>query len=98
MTFNAFTPLAGGVLTRATWAKPVIDLTGGLNFTRHEYGVEPIPTPPTIGAIGGLLPLLDDVEYNGMLGPVQNGPWTGKTANPVQVFPNIQGGLVKVTG
>jgi len=42
--------------------------------------------------------LFDDAEYSLMLGPNANGPWTGAIFNASAVFPNVMGGLSKVTG
>lgn len=103
MNFSAFTPLAGGSLD--TYKYPVeypFDLDAGLDFTRPKTGVAIYPFPLSIGSVQGCLPLFDQLQYAMMKGELQNGPWAGAYPNTPQelsfVFPDLQGGLMKVAG
>jgi hypothetical protein len=102
MLFSAYTPLAGG--QPDTYTRPVeypYDLDAGLEYTRPATGVSVFPFPPVIGYVEGLCPQYDDlsrarssVQLNATilnmmaLSPEQR----------AQVFPDIMGGLRKVTG
>jgi hypothetical protein len=96
--FSAFTPLAGGRVGAHTFDRAPIKTDAELNFTRQATGFALMPYPQAIGQVSGILHLFDDAEYSMMLGPNQNGPWTGAIFNAGAVFPNLSGGLVKVTG
>jgi hypothetical protein len=98
--FSAFTPLAGGDLNNRTWAPAAIDTTAELNFTRQPLSRGIDPYPQMIGAVQGCTHLFNDTEYALMLGKTPTGPWQGASAHPnlQAVFPNLQGGLAKVTG
>jgi hypothetical protein len=96
--FSAFTPLAGGNFGKRTFAPAPIDTTAELNFTRQPLGRGIDPYPQMIGATNGLLHLYNAAEYALMLGKTPTGPYAGALPNWEAVFPNLQGGLAKVTG
>jgi hypothetical protein len=100
--FSAFSPLNGG---RAdTYGYPVeypYDLDGSLDFMRPATGVTLFPFPGVIGHVEGLCPQYDDmqravssVQFNSSVLNILN----MSTDQQAIVFPDIMGGLRKVTG
>lgn len=100
--FSAYTPMAGGQVSQREFSrKPVFDTVAELNFSRLPSYQATHPYPQVIGFVQGLLPLANEQEYAMMLGRTPFGPWMGPDNTMPQlsaVFPNIQGGLPKVTG
>lgn len=98
--FNVFSPLNGGKLD--TYQYPVeypFDFDAGLDYTRPATGFSPFPFPLTLGHVDGFVPLFDTAEYQMMLGKNPYGPFIDMQSAPSDViFPNIMGGLAKVSG
>ena len=98
---NIFTPLAGGLLS------DMFDPTGyplkfyGEAYTRPSGTNGPHPYPNSIGYIQGFVPLMDAVEFGMWKGPVPMGPEMNSMDSQVilaAMFPDMSGGLRKVTG
>jgi hypothetical protein len=101
--FNAFSPLNGGALNTYQYqSESPYDLDAGLDFTRPALGFSPFPFPVVTGYVEGVIPLHNNLEYSIMLGKEPFGPMYfngGIQGAPVQmVFPNVMGGLAKVSG
>jgi len=101
-TFSAFSPLAGGTLdTYYRDNEYPYDLNGALDFTRGSVLVAPMPYPPTIGWVQGLLPMQNIIGLGLVTGKTPTGTWVGEVPNNFgmqAIFPNIGGGLRKVNG
>lgn len=98
--FNAFSPLNGGALSTYRYqSESPFDLDAGLDYTRKATGFSPFPFPVVLGYVEGIVPLNNNVEFQIMLGKVPFGPWSGdQSASLNMVFPNLMGGLAKVSG
>lgn len=98
--FSAYSPLNGGSLQTYNYkSESPFDFDAGLDYTRQATGFSPFPFPVVLGYVEGLAPLNNNVEFQIMLGKVPFGPWSGQQSAPLEmVFPNLMGGLAKVSG
>jgi hypothetical protein len=100
--FSAYTPLAGG--NPDTYKRPVeypYDLDAGLEYTRPATGAAIFPFPPVIGHVEGLCPQYDDLSRARSSVQLNGAVLNMLALSPEQraaVFPEIMGGLRKVTG
>jgi alpha-glucuronidase len=102
MMFSAYTPLAGGRADTYQYpAEYPYDLDAGLDYTRPATGVSLFPFPQVIGYVQGLCPQYDDlsrarssVELNATVLNILN----MSSEQQALVFPDLTGGLRKVTG
>jgi hypothetical protein len=95
---DVFCPLNGGQINGAHWERSPVNTDASLNYTRQAHEFALMPYPQTIGAVQGLSHLFDDAEYAMMFGRTPTGPWTGALPNLPFVFPDMSGGLAKVSG
>lgn len=98
--FSAFSPLAGG--TPDTYFYGVeypYDLDASLDYMRPQTGVSVFPFPETIGHVLGLCPLYGDLARRlAVPGYVSTELNILDNSNLPFVFPDINGGLRKVSG
>lgn len=98
--FNAISPLNGGKLSDYynDRAYP-IDLNGAQDYFRGPAVPSMFPFPLMIGAIAGGMNQVNAWTLAEMVAKKPFGPWMQAPQAPLQLaFPNIQGGLVKVSG
>jgi len=98
--FNAISPLNGGNID--DWyndrAYP-IDLNGGQDYMRPQTGMSPFPYPLMVGAVSGFLSQFNALTLSEMVAKVPYGPWMGDPQGSLSMeFPDITGGLAKVSG
>lgn len=98
--FNAMSPLNGGDLNDYYNPRAYpIDLAGGQQYMRPQTGMAVYPYPLAIGMVQGLCSQLNAMAFQLSMGKDSFGPWMGAPqGNLADVFPDITGGLPKVTG
>ena len=98
--FNAISPLNGGTLgTYYRDREYPIDLNGAQDYARPQLGMPVFPFPVVIGAVQGLVPCMDALQFSLMLGRNPMGPYIGQgPRNLASVFPDITGSMAKVGG